>query len=314
MTSPDRSKTVLPLLADDSVIIFRTEVSGVHGRLVRLGAVANKILSAHAMPDAASEALGEAVVLAALLGSALPGDGSISVQTGTDGVVSVLYAECKAPGKLRGYARFDAEKLSKLPASGERLDAGSVLGDGHLAITIDEGDAAERYQGVIALDGRPLDRGAAAYFEQRENLPTFVRLAVARHYAGADAGLPSGMHWRGGGIMMQMLDSTERGLADDPWTRVRILTATIEDHELLDPTLAPEQLLLRLFHDEGVVVERVQPLASYCKCSRERIAKVLCSFGDTDIADMRDSEGKIVVTCKFCAATYSFEPAEVTAP
>ena len=300
------------LPADDAVIIFRTVRSGVHGRLVRLGAVAEKILSTHAMPDPASEALGEALVLAALLGSALPGEGNIAVQTSTDGVVSVLYADCEAPGKLRGYARFDSETLSVLKDSGDKLDAGSVLGDGHLAITIVQGTAAERYQGVVALDGGPLQMGAAAYFESRENLPTFVRLAVARHYAGGRQGLPAAMRWRGGGIMMQRLENGVDESGDDPWARVRMLTATIEDHELLDPTLAAERLLLRLFHEEGVIVDKVLPLTPYCKCSRERILKVLASFGANELADMRDDNGKVAVTCEFCGAVYSFEPAELS--
>jgi molecular chaperone Hsp33 len=313
MVTPGANETQVPLPADDAVIIFRTVRSGVHGRLVRLGAVAEKILSSHAMPDAASEALGEALVLAALLGSALPAEGNIAVQTRTDGIVAVLYADCEAPGKLRGYARFDAETLSVLADSGEKLDAGSVLGDGHLAITIDQGTAADRYQGVVALDGGPLAMGAAAYFESRENLPTFVRLAVARHYAGARQGLPAVMHWRGGGIMMQRLETGLDDTGDDPWSRVRMLTATIEDHELLDPTLAPEHLLLRLFHEEGVIIERVLPLTAYCKCSRERILNVIASFGADEIADMQDDDGQVSVMCEFCGTAYGFAPAEIGA-
>jgi molecular chaperone Hsp33 len=313
MAVPGRSDAPPPLPSDDAVIVFRTVRSGVQGRLVRLGAVAEKVIGGHSMPDAASVALGEALVLAALLGSALQDEGSISVQTRTDGVVSVLYADCEAQGKLRGYARYDAETLSVLAGSGKKLDAASILGDGYLAITVDQGGASERYQGVIALDGGPLDMGAAAYFEQRENLPTFVRLAVARHYAGAQAGLPSTMRWRGGGLMMQRLESDSGDDGDDPWSRVRMLTATVEDHELLDPELAPERLLLRLFHEEGIIIERVVPLTAYCKCSRNRIVNVLGSFGAEELADMRDDNGKIAVTCEFCATTYYFDLPEIGA-
>lgn len=316
MVTAAKSEALLSLPADDAVIIFRTERSGVHGRLVRLGAVADKVLSAHAMPEVATETLGEALVLAALLGSALPGNGNISVQTKTDGAVSVLYADCEAPGKLRGYARFNAEALTALTDGGQKLQSASVIGNGYMAITIDQGDATERYQGVIALDGGPLDIGAATYFESRESLPTFVRLAVARHYAGAQsagsmAGLPAAMRWRGGGIMMQRLKGDADSDGDDPWLRVRMLTATIEDHELLDPTLAPERLLLRLFHEEGVVIEKVVPLAAYCKCSRDRIMTVLATFGRDELADMHDETGKISVKCEFCAATYVVDPSEI---
>jgi molecular chaperone Hsp33 len=301
--------------ADNSVITFRTERSGVHGRLVRLGSVADQILRAHAMPDAASGVLGEGLVLAALLGSALPGEGNISIQTRTGGAVPMLYADCEAPGKLRGYARFEAARLPAPLGDSERYPTGDLLGEGHLAVTVDQGAAEERYQGVIALDGESLDVAAAAYFEQRENLPTFTRLAVARHYAGAQGGLPAAMKWRGGGLMMQRLECgglDESG--DDPWQRVRMLAATIEDHELLDPLLSSERLLLRLFQEEGVIVDRVVPLSGYCKCSREKILSVLNSFGAKELADMQNEDGKISVTCQFCAKSEVFEFSEIGLP
>ncbi len=313
MAEPGKTLSVEALPADDAVIIFRTERSSVHGRLARLGSVADHILRAHAMADAPSEVLGEALVLAALLGSALKDEGNIAVQTRTGGAVPVVYADCDAPGKLRGYARFEAQRLPAPAKDGVRSRTGDLLGQGHLAITVDQGTSAERYQGVIALEGEGLDTAATGYFEQRENLPTFTRLAVARHYAGAHAGLSAGMKWRGGGIMMQKLDSGPDDSGDDPWQRVHILTATIEDHELLDPSLSPERLLLRLFHEEGVIIERVVPLSVYCKCSREKILSVLNSFGAKELSDMHDANGEISVTCEFCATAYAFEPSEIAA-
>jgi molecular chaperone Hsp33 len=313
LVGPSKLKAASVLPADDAVIVFRTEVSGVHGRLVRLGKVSEKILQAHALPLPAANALGEALALAALLGSALPdssrqSEGNISIQTRTDGAVPLIYADCRAPGQLRGYARFAAEKATR---EGSRRN---VLGQGHLAITIDQGGADERYQGIMALDGGTLASTAAAYFEQRENLPTFIRLAAAQHYAGAKDGLPSILNWRGGGIMIQSVAPLSDDSGDDPWARVRILTATVEDHELLDPALSAERLLLRLFHEEGVIIERIIAIETYCKCSRDRVHNVLETFGPVELADMRDENGKIAVTCEFCAATYAFDLSEIGSP
>jgi molecular chaperone Hsp33 len=318
MVGQAASQKVLNLPVDDCVVVFRTESSGVYGRLVRLGPVAQSILKPHALPAVAAAPLGEAVVLAALLGSALTDRGNIAVQTKTNGIVSMLYADCEAPGQLRGYARYDAGTLAALTANGDTPGPGSIIGTGHLAFTIDTGGDGERYQGVIALDGGTLAQGTSEYFEQREALPTFVRLAVAQHYAGARNGLPAEMQWRCGGIMIQdprpendADDSSDEG--DEPWQRARMLTATIEDHELLDPALTAERLLLRLFHKEGVIIERVLPLTAYCKCSRDKIANLLKTFGADDILDMRDDAGKITVTCEFCAAAYPFYAADVAA-
>jgi molecular chaperone Hsp33 len=317
MSDPAAAQPVFTLPADDCVIVFRTERSGVHGRLVRLGQVAQNILKPHALPPVARAPLGEAVVLAALLGSALPDRGNIAVQTKTNGIISMLYADCEAPGQLRGYARCDAGTLSALLERGETPNPVSILGSGHLAFTIDTGDEGGRYQGVVALDGATLAQRASEYFEQREVLPTFVRLATAQHYAGARHGLSAEMQWRCGGIMMQdprpARDLVDADDDNEPWQRVQMLAATIEDHELLDPALTAERLLLRLFHEEGALIERVLPLTSYCKCSRDKISRVLTTFGADDIRDMRDEAGNITVKCEFCAATYAFDAGDIAA-
>ena len=331
MTTPQTVARTVGALGDDVVITFRTELSRISGRLVRLGAVADTILARHKIPERALAELGEALSLSALLGSALPGEGKIIVQTSTDGPVTFLVADYEAPGRIRGYARFNSDKMAAsaapLPDTGEPKPAGQprLLGVGHLAITIETGPTAERYQGVVALDGGPLADGAERYFEQSEALPTFVRLAVARLFQSG-AGTPaSSWHWRGGGIMLQHVQGTPdndeavsagqnppgpRGETDEDWVRVRTLAETIEDHELLDPTLTPERLLLRLFHEEGVVILNVQPLQAYCRCSRDRVFNVLQSFGAAELSDMHDDNDRITATCEFCATTYVFDPAE----
>ena len=88
--------------------------------------------------------------------------------------------------------------------------------------------------------------------------------------------------------------------------RVATLAATVEAHELIDPTLSPERLLLRLFHEEGVRVSPALEVAARCRCSRERIHGFLKGFSDADIAEMREPDGGITVTCEFCSTKYKF--------
>lgn len=318
-----------PLPDDDVIIVFRTERSAIRGRLVRMGPAVDTIISRHRMPDAVSEVLGQAVTLAGLFGSVLPSAGKIIFQTRTDGAVSFIVADYDAPGRLRGYARYDADKLAALAAEGDGSIADLILGDGHLAITVDQGDATDRYQGVIALEGTSLEAAASAYFEQREAVSTFVRLAVAQTYNKPRDGSLAPWHWRAGGLMMQSVqanldhrvegeDDPDPNITDmpddDAWTRVHTLAATVEHHELLDPGLSPERLLLRLFHEEGVRIERVLPLSTYCRCSRDRVFDVLRSFGSKELADMHDETGKVVVRCEFCATAYAFELSEIDEP
>lgn len=303
---------------DDIVLPFRTDRSGVIGRLVRLGPAIDSILSHHDAPAAVSQTLGEAVALTALLGTSLKFDGKLTVQTKTDGAVDFLVVNFEAPGRVRGYVRYDKTKF----ADGDVVKS-DLMGNGLLAITIDPGDDMDRYQGVVELKGDNLAEAALTYFRQSEQLPSFLRLAVARHYQAGENGAPGEWHWRAGGLLIQNLargggtplteadEDVLLGEDDDDWTRTQMLAHTVEDHELLDPTLSPERLLYRLFHEEGVRALPRAPIESYCRCSRERVEAFLRSFGADQLVDMREDDGAISVTCEFCTTTYRFAPEEL---
>jgi molecular chaperone Hsp33 len=296
----------LEIPQDDLVLPFQAEQADVLGRLVKLGPTVDTILSRHAYPDPVSRLLGEAVALTALLGASLKSDGKLILQTTTDGPVDLLVADYQVPGELRGYARFDAERLAALDGD----DDAALLGQGHLAMTIDRGVDTERYQGVVPLEGETLTEAADTYFRQSEQLPTFIRLAVARHYRAGNAG-EGAWTWRAGGLLVQKL-TREGGIAnekdfEEDWMRAKSLAETVEDHELLDPMLPPERLLYRLFHEEQVRVYRAIPLETYCSCSRERVEELLRGFSAEDIAEMTVN-GEVWVTCEFCNTRYNFDP------
>ena len=305
---------------DDIVLPFRTERSGVIGRLVRMGPAIDTVLSHHDAPAPVSQTLGEAVALTALLGTSLKFDGKLTVQTKTDGIVDFLVVNYEAPGRVRGYVRYDQTKFG----DGQDVPApNGLIGSGLLAITIDPGEDMDRYQGVVELKGDNLAEAALTYFRQSEQLPSFLRLAVARHYVAGEDGAPGQWHWRAGGLLIQNLartggkpltgdDDVMIGEDDDDWMRTQILAETVEDHELLDPTLSPERLLYRLFHEEGVRALPRTPVESYCRCSRERVGAFLRSFGAEQLSDMREEDGNISVTCEFCTKTYRFAPDDLT--
>lgn len=309
----DDFKSVL----DDAVLPFQIESSGAKGRLVRMGPAITSILGQHAYPEAVSVLLGEAITLTAMLGAALKIDGKFILQTSSDGPVGFLVAQYNVPGSLRGYASFDAEAVARMS---EATPEGGLLGKGHLAMTIDPGPGMERYQGVVPLEGRNLTEAADLYFRQSEQIPTFIKIAVARQYEGARNNQPSSWSWRAGGLLVQKL--TEEGGAEteaspkvhgqddgEAWTRARLLASTVEDHELLDPALAPERLLYRLFHEERVRAFRPVPLAAFCPCSRDGVEQMLSRFSPEEIGEMAE-DGSIKVTCEFCNRRYEFDPAQ----
>src|SRR5271169_6187586 len=137
--------------ADDIVIPFEVATLDLRGRVVRLGPVVDQILTRHAYPQPVAKLLGEAVVLTVMLGSALKIDGRFILQTQTDGPVRMLVVDFTAPDKVRACARFDKDRVASAIVHG-KADAGALLGNGHLAMTIDQGPDMSRYQGLVALE------------------------------------------------------------------------------------------------------------------------------------------------------------------
>jgi molecular chaperone Hsp33 len=329
MTEPDHqpSRAARRDSADDIVLPFGTVRSRMAGRVVRLGPAADKVLTGHDYPEPVRETLGEALALTALLGHPLKPGGRLILQTKTDGPLGFLVVHYDAPGGVRGYASFDRGRIEQLTAEageGRRVAAGDLIGVGRMAMTIDPGGNLASHQGIVALDGGSLSDAAHAYFRQSEQLPTFIRLAVARQRMPGEA---AGWRWRAGGLIVQHVprlggdprpdetpeerDARLHGEEDDDWLRVSTLAATLEEHELIDPTLSPERLLLRLFHEEGVRVGEETPVAARCRCSRQRIESFLKGFSAEDLAEMREDDGAVTVTCEFCSSRYRFEAGEL---
>lgn len=322
MSENPATRPVSDIGRDDIVLPFSVEPLDVRGRVVRLGPALDIVLSQHGYPEPVARLLGEAAALTVLLGSALKFDGRFQLQTRTDGVVQMLVVDFEAPDKLRGLARFDAGRLAELSADA-RQNSAALLGHGHLAFTIDQGPDMSRYQGVVALEGQGLQEAAHQYFRQSEQIPTLVRLAVAEVFSGGRK------NWRAGGLLVQFLpDSPERRrlpeiapgdhpsgkspetafVEDDAWSEAKALAATVEDHELVDPTLSSERLLYRLFHERGVKVFEPQGVHHQCRCSNARVEAMLRNFTTQERRDMIGPNGRIGVTCEFCSVHRDFDP------
>jgi molecular chaperone Hsp33 len=315
------SRPVSDIGSDDVVLPFVVEPLESRGRIVRLGASLDRILAQHGYPAPVARLVGEAAALTILLGSALKFEGRFQVQTRTEGVVDMIVIDFDAPDRMRGFARFNEEGLAQAIATHEAAPA-QLLGRGHLALTIDQGADFSRYQGVVPLDGQGLEQAAHQSFLQSEQIPTVVRLAVAESVTG------DGVSWRAGGVMLQFLPqsidrmrqadlhpgdapegaSIQQGVEDDAWVEAKSLVATIEDHELVDPTLSSERLLYRLFHERGVKVFEGQSVQHACRCSTQRIEDMLRGFTVQERKDMVGDNGRIGVTCEFCSTHRDFDP------
>ncbi len=297
-----------PAKQDDLVAAFQIEGQPARGRIVRLGPVVDDILKRHAYPDAVANLLGETCALAALVGASLKFEGRLIVQAQGDGPVSYVVADYDTSGGLRGYCSFDAEKVGAVSTGFVRPGARTLLGDGLFIMTVDPTNLKDRYQGVTQIEGETLALCAEQYFAQSEQVPTKVRLAVGELDTGETQA------WRSGGMMIQNIAEDEaRGSTADAWERAQILFETVGEDELIDPQIAPETLLYRLFHEDGVRMFTPQPLRAYCRCSQDRVLGMLRAFPADELTDMVEPDGRIHVTCEYCARAYQVEPTTVAA-
>jgi molecular chaperone Hsp33 len=292
----------------DQPLVFTIAARHVRGRLVRLGPVLNTIMAAHSYPPVAEKLLAEALVLTVLLGSTLKDEGgqlTLQAQTG-GGPVELLVCDYKG-GELRGYLKFDAEKLAEI---GPDPTLFALFGEGFLAITFDQATTGERYQGIVPLEGSSIGDAAEHYFEQSEQIPSLIKLA-ARH--DAEAGCVAG------GLLVQHLPEGEVGRDrlhvrhDHPeWEHARTIAATLKDEELTDPATSLETLAWRLFHEDEVRVEAGVTVSRGCRCSVDYFAGVLAQFPDGERRDMADGDGKIVVDCAFCSRIFPIPLDEIS--
>ncbi|MHA1599341.1 MAG: Hsp33 family molecular chaperone HslO [Alphaproteobacteria bacterium] len=283
--------------SDDLLQPFLLESSGIRGNVVRLGPVVHEILTRHAYPAPVARLLGEMLTLTAMLAGLIKHDGIFSLQTKGNGPVGTMIADITSGGDLRGYAAFDEDRVSAMAGASS---VPGLLGTGYLAFTADPGPPADRYQGIVELTGETLAECLQHYFRQSEQVQSGLFAATSC----VDE------TWRAAGLVLQRLpeDGPAHGspVDEDAWRRAMVLQASCTRSELLDPDLPVNDLLYRLFHEEGVRVFRRRAVRAGCRCSRARLENTLRALPRQEVEDLR-VDGEVVVTCEFCNRRYEFD-------
>ena len=309
---------------DDTVLPFQLDASDMRGRVARLDGVLNGILKQHDYPPQVEALVAEMALLTALIGQTVKLRWKLSLQVQSKGAVRMIATDYFAPqvegepAQIRAYASFDADRLTG-------ANPMEQIGEGYFAILIDQGSGTAPYQGITPLTGDSLKACAEAYFAQSEQLPTRFSLSFGR---STEPGQPE--HWRAGGIMLQHMpkaspfvaeqsgegevlsaDDLVDGEEGENWSRVNILLDTVEEMELIGPVVPPNDLLVRLFHEEGPRVYDTQAVRFGCTCSEDRVRQSLSIYSARDIEKMTTEEGRVTADCQFCGAHYDLDPASV---
>ncbi len=310
---------------DDAVLPFQLDASDIRGRVARLDGVLQGILKQHAYPPQIEALVAEMALLTALIGQTVKLRWKLSLQVQSkDSAVRMIATDYFAPeaegksARIRAYASFDPDKLT----DGAPFDQ---VGEGYFAILIDQGEGSTPYQGITPLAGDSLASCAEAYFAQSEQLPTRFALSFG---VSQEPNQPE--HWRAGGVMLQhmpkaspfvaqgegtggvlMADDLVQGDEQENWGRANILLDTVEDLELIGPQVAPSDLLMRLFHEEGPRVFDAQSVRFGCTCSEDKVRQSLSIYSARDIEKMTTEDGRVTADCQFCSAHYDLDPKSV---
>jgi molecular chaperone Hsp33 len=280
----------------DLVQPFMLHNSIVRGRMVRLDDTLNEILSAHQYPEAVALLLAELLLLSSMLATQLPEGGILTLQIKTEGAVSFMVCDVLHNGGVRGYANvIDIDAIN----NGATMQ--QILGRGYLAITLDT-TYGEPYQGIVPLEGDSISEAVAHYFSQSQQLHVLFR-----NYIGK-----IGEKYIASGIMLERMpelafesdkvkNAEFQNDANDAqnWDYYKLLLATATKIELTDLYLAPSALLYRLFNEGGVWVYDTHKISKNCRCSREKILKILGSMPEAELVEMQ-VDGEISVVCQFC--------------
>ncbi len=277
------------------------------GRVVRLGPAIDTILASHSYPPVIERLLAEALVLTALFGSLLKeAEGQVTLQAQTEnGLIGLLVCDY-LNGELRGYVRHDPDRLAE---AGPHPSLFALFGKGYLAVTFDHSKIAERYQGIVPLEGESLAQAAQSFFAQSEQIPSVVRLAAEKRDG----------HWFAGGLLFQHLPEGEEGrerlharLDHPDWPHVATLAGSVKSEELTDAGLALDDLVWRLFHEENEVrTLGAVKLSRGCRCDPEYVRSVLAKFPLEERAAMVGDKGMITVDCEFCSSSFDIAPGEL---
>jgi len=309
---------------DDTVLPFQLDASDIRGRVARLDTAFEEILAQHDYPPLIESLVAEMALLTAMIGQSMKTRWKLSLQVRGDGPARLIATDYYAPiadgepARIRAYASYDKDTLD------HNAVPFSQIGKGYFAILIDQGEDMTPYQGITPIAGGSLASCAQTYFSQSEQLPTRFELSFGRSQVPGET-----EQWRAGGMMLQHMPkaspemsgeggSGEDGLIEasdiltagesENWIRANALLDTVNEIELIGPTVTPADLLLRLFHEEEPRVYDPQPVKFGCTCSENKVRQSLSIYSAKDIKYMTTDEGTVTADCQFCGSHYVFDP------
>jgi molecular chaperone Hsp33 len=261
----------------------------------------------HNCASTATEVLSEAITATVLLSAALEDLDRLTLQWVGSGPMGGVIVDAAADGTVRGYVQNSAVRLWGSGGRVAALGAGGVLN----AVREREG---RRTNGSVERAGGTIADDVIHYLSQSEKRPSALVLDVRLDRQGsvlAAAGLlvePARRPPRdlGGDDGAELAVAAGRAVLDSvggPRLLARWGGGPLRAADLAAQALAPLAAQMHALHQ--------RTLSFGCRCSREKVERMLAALGTQELAEMIEKDGKGEVVCEFCARRYDFTREEL---
>ena len=285
----------------DSILPFQIDDKNIRGRFARLEKLISDTIKNHNFPEEICRQLIEALLLTVLIGEMIKIRWRLSLQIRGNGSIKLLATDYYAPkleGKpanIRAYADYDK-------------DASCLnLNSGLFAITIDQGNNMEPYQGITPIIDSSLSKSAENYFFQSEQIKTFFDLNIAKKH-----GAKNGRNWIASGFMLQALpdEHDKKYIDDDSWNilKERIIEETKYS---MSADFNQYRFLDDIFQNNTLTVFKETKLKFGCSCKRNKLLFTLAKYPKNQLDEMTDNQKNISANCQFCGKKFQFSLQEI---
>ncbi len=302
----------------DALYRFMLASANVRGEVIKLDNEWKKILERQQhLPAFVLEQLGQLAAAGLLLTATLKFDGSVILQIHGDGPVALMVVECESDQSFRATVKLregqvEAEKQEYAKQLREAVGLADLVnrhGQGRFALTlVPHSQDMSPYQGMISLESSTISEAIQDYMHRSEQIPTFLTLSAD---AGSAAGLLLQRMASAGGKQTAASQESDPEEADETWNRLVILANTLTREEL--STLAPLEVIRRLYWEEEIGAADERYVRFACRCSRDKVKSMLQMLGQSEVDSVIAERGEVEVHCEFCNERYGFDKVDVEA-
>ena len=226
---------------------------------------------------------------ASLLSAFLKGEERIIIEATGSGRINYLLVEALQVGEVRGYVRFDFERIN------EPLDSMTeLLGEGIFKVIKILYNKPEPQTSVIALQKGDIESEIIKYFSQSEQIQTSVMLEVEIDDYGNIT--------QSGGIVIQALPGTKK---KDIQKISKQLSKTKSIGHFFNNGRTPAQALEEILPFEFDILSTT-PVDFFCRCSKDSFMEKLITLEHKEIKEMIDA-GQNELVCQYCNTKYELE-------